>query len=107
MSEAAIDWTKTLRAFTDRNAGRQARIESDDIEAGVQQQTTTAELRGVDYDPRDRSVEIMLGAQGAGAGHVTHSVRGVESVEVARTDQGRDRTLRIGHAEGQVLLHLE
>jgi len=107
MTGATIDWTETLRGFTDRNAGRQARIESDDIETGVQQQATSAELRGVDYDPRDRSVEIMLGAQGAGADHVTHTVRGVEAVEVARTDQGRDRALRIGHAEGQVLLHLE
>jgi hypothetical protein len=107
MTEATTDWTKTLRGFTERNAGRHVRIESDDIATGVQQQATTAELRGVDYDPRDRSVEIMLGAQGAGADHVTHTVRGVESVEVARTDQGRDRTLRIGHAEGQVLLHLE
>jgi hypothetical protein len=107
MAGATIDWTGTVRDFTERNAGRQARIESDDIETGVQQQATSAELRGVDYDPRDRCVEIMLGPQGAGADHVTHTVRGVESVEVARTDEGRDRALRIGHASGQVLLHLE
>ena len=107
MAESKADWTKMLRDFTERNAGRRARIESDDIESGVQQQATAVELRGVDYDPRDGSVEIMLGAQGAGADHVTHTVRGVESVELARTDEGKDRTLRIAHPGGQMLLHLE
>ena len=107
MTEAKVDWTKTLRDFTERNAGRRARIESDELETGVQQQATAAELRGVDYDPRDGSVEIMLGAQGAGADHVTHTVHGVESVEVARTDEGKDRALRIAHPGGQMLLHLE
>jgi hypothetical protein len=55
------------------------------------------------YDPADDRVEIMLGDQGSGARHLTHSIAHPDHVDVAAPDP-RHAVLRITHGAGQTLL---
>jgi hypothetical protein len=97
------NWKDELQEFTNRNAGRLTVLEEDDTEFGAQEEEQGVELRGVAFDPHDRSVAIMLGEL-RGTEHLTHVVREVEGIDVLKSAQGRDLALRIERPEGQTLL---
>ena len=97
-------WAEGLQEFTIRNAGRYAALEVDGADIGAQAEDQDVPLRGVAFDPRDRRVEIMLGAQGTVEGHRTHSIGGVVAIDVLRGRDGRDHALRILHDTAQTLL---
>lgn len=96
-------WKDELKEFTMRNAGRLTVLEENDAELGVQEEEQGVELRGVAFDPHDRSVAIMLGEL-RGTEHLTHVVRDVANIDLLKSDQGRDLALRIERPEGQTLL---
>jgi hypothetical protein len=97
------EWARGLAEFTRQHAGRRSRLEIDDPELGAQPAEGGLPLRGVAYDPVDDRVEIMLGDQGAGARHLTHSVAHPERIDVAVSGPGH-AVLRVTHGTGQTLL---
>ena len=99
-------WTRILQDFTERNTGRATRIEEDGPDIGAQVEEMRWPLRGVAYDPRANTVDIMVGDLGTADGHLTRSVRGVDAVDVLTGPDGRDMALRVGHEGGQTLLRL-
>ncbi len=98
------DWAAALWEFTRRNAGRLTALEEDDPEIGAQQEEKGIQLRGVAFDPHDRSVAIMLGELAGTEEHLTHVIRDVDAVEVLKSATGRDVALRIARGDGQTLL---
>jgi hypothetical protein len=106
MSTTGTDWIRELSAFTARNAGRRTVLEVDGIDIGAQREEQGYPLRGVAYDPRDGRVEIMLGDLASVERHLTHTVEGVEGIDVLTTDDGRDVALRVAHAGRQTVLRL-
>lgn len=101
------EWSRALRAFSDRNAGRHTSLEVDDPELGAQVQQRDYQLRGVSYDPRDDRIEIMLGGfEGIGP-HLTHAIYEPSGVDVVADESGRDTVLRISEDGTQTLLRIE
>lgn len=98
-----VGWSETLKAFTNRNAGRRTVLEIDAPDVGAQAEETDYPLWGVTFDPRDGRVQIMLGEQGSTEQHLTHTVAAPEDIAVL-SESGRDRALRIVHGGGQTLL---
>jgi universal stress protein E len=99
-------WSAMFRAFNERNTARYVTLEVDDAELGAQAEARDYQLLGVDYDPHDRSVEIMLGDFPPGRRHLTHVVTKATSVDVLRDPDGRDRVLHIAREGGQTLVTL-
>jgi nucleotide-binding universal stress UspA family protein len=99
-------WPALFRTFNDRNTARRVTLEVDDAELGAQAEARDYPLLGVDYDPSDGSVEIMLGDFPPGRRHLTHVVRKAVSVDVLRDPDGKDRVLHISREGGQTLLTL-
>lgn len=97
------EWPRSLAEFTRRHAGRTSHLEIDDPSLGAQPAEEGMTFRGVTYDPADDRVEIMLGDQGTGAGHLTHSVAHPDGLAVAWPD-AQHAVLRITHGSGQTLL---
>jgi hypothetical protein len=97
-------WSKLLTDFTQRHAGRRARLEVDDPDLGAQWLDSDHPLLGVAYDRRDDRIEIMLGEMGDVENRLTHTIPGATVVELAASNGGE--TLRIGHGESQTLLHV-
>lgn len=100
-------WVRLLHEFTQRNAGRRARLELDDPELGAQWQEVDYPLLGVAYDRRDERVEIMVGFMGDTDQRLTHSITDVSELEVLGSASGRGEVLRIGHGGVQTLLRLD
>jgi hypothetical protein len=100
-------WARLLHEFTQRNAGRRARLEHDDPELGAQWQEVDYPLLGVAYDPRDDRVEIMVGFMGDTEQHLTHSISGASELEVFQPATGHGEVLRVGHGGVQTLLLLD
>ena len=98
------EWSAELHAFTQRNAGRLTIIEENDPELGVQREEQGIELRGVAFDPHDRSVAIMLGELEGTERHITHVVHDVVAIDVLTTEQDRDVALRLARGDGQTIL---
>lgn len=88
-------WCELLDAFTRRHAGRRASLDLQARSWGARQTGSNFPLRGIDYDPRDDRVDILLGEEGAGASHLTHRVAHPERVQIVRDGQGREVGLRI------------
>ncbi|HEX6373035.1 MAG TPA: DUF5335 family protein [Longimicrobium sp.] len=97
------EWPRSLAEFTQRNAGRTSHLEVDDPSLGAQPAEDGMTFRGATYDLRNDRLEIMLGDQGAGAAHLTHSVEHPDGLAVAEPDP-RHAVLRIAHGTGQTLL---
>lgn len=100
----AAQWPKVLKEFTSRNAARRVNIEVFTPEIGAQSASVNFPLYGVDYDAEDHAVEVMLGDLERKERHLTHSVRGVRSVEISRHPDGTDWALRLLHESGETLL---
>jgi len=106
MSEAEVmrDWASGLREFTHRNAGRRTVLEEEATGEGLRLEQSGYPFWGVSWDPRDGRVQIMLGEQGSVERHLTRSIRAARAIDLVRGADGRDRALRITHAEGCTLL---
>jgi nucleotide-binding universal stress UspA family protein len=104
---AAYEWAERLEEFTRRNVGRSATMEIVDPDLGAQIENRDLPLIGVDFDPRDASVHVMLGESKLEGRHLTRSIRGVTAVQVLRERNGRDLMLRVAHGRGQTLVTLE
>lgn len=98
------EWVGTLKAFTDRNAGRITVLEVTGGDIGAQHEETGLPLRGIAFDPHDQRVEIMLGEQAEVNAHLTRSIERPERIDVTADARGRDRALRIVHDGGQTVL---
>ena len=98
------EWTARLQEFTQRNAGRLTIIEEDDPVLGAQREEQGIEFRGAAYDPRDRSVAIMLGHLEGADGHVTHVVHDVVSIDVLKRTAQQDEAMRVAHGQGQTIV---
>jgi len=98
-----VSWASKLAEFTRRNSGRRGTLEIDDPDIDAQAQAFDFPLIGVDWDPHDRLVEIMLGDATKEGRHHTHSVAGVTSIAVMQDDRGHDLALRIAHGAGLTL----
>jgi hypothetical protein len=104
MTETQVeDWAASLRAFSNRNAGRRTILEVDAPEYGAQAEEVDYPFWGVSFDPRDGRIQIMLGEQGSVDQHLTHSIDAPDRIDVL-SDAGRDRALRVVHGNGQTLL---
>lgn len=102
----AGEWVELLDRFTERNAGRRSRLELDYAEFGAQWQEIDLPLRGVAYDRRLGSVEIMIGEAGPRFEHLTHTISNPERIEVRSAPDGRDEALCVAHEGGQTLLQI-
>ena len=85
---------------------RRATLEVDDKELGAQAEARDYPFLGVDYDPNDGTVEVMLGDLPPGRRHLTHIVSKPLSVDVLRGPDGKDRVLHILREGGQTLVTL-
>lgn len=97
-------WPAILADITRANAGRRTRLEIDDPEIGAQAEEVHYPLLGVVFDPHDQRLEIMLGAPGTGAPHLTHGISGVTSLDLLTDKEGKDVALRAQHGAGQTVL---
>lgn len=96
-------WSKVLKTFTERNAGRVVTLEVDDPDIGAMVEAKSYPLLGVDYDHKDGRITIMLGGSTIGGEHLTRAIPNPHSVSVL-TEGGKDAALAIGHGKGQTLL---
>lgn len=96
-------WSKALKDFTERNAGRLARLEVNDPEIGALVEASRYPLLGVDYDHRDGRLTITLGDTRGLERHLTRSIARPETVAVL-SQNGRDSALSVTHGGGQTLL---
>jgi len=99
-------WSKSLEAFTKRNAGRRAALEVFDPEFGAQLQEHDYPFLGAAYDHHDRRVELMLGDFGGPGRHLTRGISNVTSIDELKDEKGRDWILRVRHGLGQTILTL-
>ena len=96
-------WSKALREFTARNAGRMVNLEVDDPEIGALVEVTRYPLLGVDYDHKDGRVTIAIGNTHGLDRHLTRAIAKPETVSVLSVE-GRDTALSVTHSGGQTLL---
>ena len=97
-------WRNVLADANSRNAGRVVDVEVDDPAIGAQVQATGYVLRGIDYDPADRRVEIMMGDGPDGDAHLTRSISHVRSIAIASAPDGRDVAIEIAQGRGHTLI---
>ncbi|MEQ1690606.1 MAG: universal stress protein [Gemmatimonas sp.] len=95
-----------LKAFSDRNAGRSCTVEVDQRDLGAQILGHALPLVGASYDRTEHMVSLMFGASELAGQHLTHSIGAVSAVDASTDSDGRERVLRIGHADGQTLVLL-
>lgn len=100
------DFDAELLAFTVRNAGRRCLVEVDQADFGAQLLGHDLQLVGAAYDRHDRGVSVMFGTSTLKGMHLTHSISGVTTIDLASSSGGVDEVLRIGHASGQTLISL-
>jgi len=99
------DWTRALDLFSERNAGRTARLEVGDPELrGPAVEASRFRFLGATYDPHDRRVSLMLSDPADYTRHLTHSASHVHALEILAGDDGGDRALLVEDARGHTLL---
>ena len=97
-------WSARLATLSRGNGGRPSTLEVDDVELGAQAQAIGYPFAGADYDHIDDRVEIMFGARGAGAAHLTHSVERPTSIDILEGPNGEMLALRVANDRGQALV---
>ena len=103
VADAAL-WPAFVKGFTERNAGRRVVLEINHPDLGAQAEATNYPLLGVDFDPVDARVQIMLGEPVRGARHLTHTVGDPTSIDILRDASWKDVSLRVAQGGGQTLL---
>jgi nucleotide-binding universal stress UspA family protein len=96
-------WSRAMKSFTARNAGRVCSLEVDDPEIGALVEAKSYPLIGTDYDHRDRRLTIIVGDIHGTSRHLARSVPNPESISILSFD-GRDTALSVVHGAGQTLL---
>ena len=99
-------WSKALKAFSMRNAGRVCNLEVDDPEFGALLEAKSYPLLGVDYDHKDGRLTIMIGDSQGTERHLVRSVPSPDSVSVLSVG-GRDTALSVAHGAGQTILSFQ
>jgi len=97
-------WAAELHRFTSRNAGRRTKLELDMPDFSVNSPESAFPLRAIAYDAHGERVLITLGAQGAAARQLTHSIQHAHDIVVLIDARGRDEALAISHDDTQTLL---
>jgi hypothetical protein len=100
------DWTSTLREFSDRNARRRTTLEVDDSWREAKDDVGEYQLRGVTYDPRSDSIQIMLGHVRGAHRALTHRISAPTGVEILPREGDRDEALLIRGREENALIAL-
>jgi nucleotide-binding universal stress UspA family protein len=96
-------WGDALKTFTERNAGRIARLEVDDSELGALVEASNYPFIGADYDHRDGRLTLALGDTASVKRHLTRTIEHPQAVSILTVD-GRDTALSVTHGGGQTLL---
>lgn len=99
-------WSKALKAFSMRNAGRVCNVEVDDPELGALMEARAYPLLGVDYDHKDGRLTIMIGDSQGTERHLVRSIPSPDSVSVLSVG-GRDTALSVVHGAGQTILSFQ
>jgi uncharacterized protein DUF5335 len=98
------DWRTALQEFTNRYASRRTVLQVDDALVGLRKEEAEYQLRGVAYDPRSDSIQIMLGQLEGTYGHLTHTIAAPTGVELLPREGGLEEALWIrGREEGALL----
>jgi hypothetical protein len=106
ITAAPPDWARLLKEYTQRHAGRRARLEFDDPDLGAQWAEIDFPLRGISYDRRDDRIEIMLGEIGSLEERLTHSIVRPCALDILLSERPTGEVLCISHPDGQTRLHL-
>lgn len=93
--------------FSVRNIGRACTVEVNQREIGAQSLGHHLPLVGLAHDAGTGTVSLMFGASQLEGAHLSHQVRGVQSVDLIIDHTGRDQVLRLVHEGGQTLVLLE
>ena len=96
-------WSRAMKSFTSRNAGRVCSLEVDDPEIGALVEAKAYPLLGTDYDHRDGRLTIIVGDTKGTERHLVRSIPQPESISILSFD-GRDTALSVVHGAGQTLL---
>jgi nucleotide-binding universal stress UspA family protein len=102
----AHPWVQELKDFTRANAGRRTTMEVMDPELGAQECGRNLPLWGVDFDPAQDRIHIMLGRSGTVDGHLTHTISAPRELQVVRGEDGRTEALHVRLEGGQVILRI-
>ena len=97
-------WVLQLKNFTQKNAGRRAKLEVHGTGIGALVEVADAPFIGADYDHRDGCVELLLGDFIGRDRHFARSLRHPDSVSVLKGPDLKDDALCISHGDGQTLL---
>lgn len=104
MADDPGSWSGILAAASRRNAGRTVDLEVDSPEIGAQVQASGYILRGLDYDPVDGRVDIMVDNDAQGGGRLTRSIAGVRALGITARADGQDQAIEIRHDRGHTLI---
>ncbi len=99
-------WAEELTEFTRKNAGRRTTLEVDHPESGLQECGVNFPLWGVDYDPKQDRIDIMLGRSGSVEGHLTHSLPAPQEVRIERREDGQAKALHVRLRTGTAVLRI-
>lgn len=93
--------------FSVRNIGRACTVEVNQREYGAQSLGHHLPLVGVAHDAAAGNATLMFGASQLEGEHLSHQVRGVQSVDLVTDQHACDQVLRFVHDGGQTLILLE
>jgi hypothetical protein len=97
------DWTRALRDFTARNAGRSAALEAH-TDLGVFPQAARYTLREAAYNKRESRIEIVLDPAQSNQRAQLRTIADVYDLDVLAGANGRTIALRITHRGGRTVL---
>jgi nucleotide-binding universal stress UspA family protein len=100
------EWTSALDAFSRRNAGRAAWLDTVDPERGGFAQERGFAFHGVTYDAVDDRIHLMLGGSRNPQRHVTRTIDAARSVTIHVGQDGQEQYLSIWRGEGVTQLRL-
>jgi hypothetical protein len=101
---AHAEWRLALDGFGRRNAGRRAELAIEDPALGARPVLHGYTLAGAAYDPDAGHAELTFGDPADRTHHLTRAMADVRAVHVASDPDGRDRALRVEHADGRTVL---
>jgi hypothetical protein len=93
-------WAQRLNEFTAIHEGWLVSLDVLAPEIGSQPEIRNLPLLGVSADRIDQDGAIVVSVAGSATEHLTHIIRAVTRIHVARTDDGADAALQIESADG-------
>lgn len=104
-SDEPARWPAMADEFTRRELGRLADLEVRSERYGAQRAVPGLPFAGVSVEARARTAQLMFGAPGPGARHLTHEIFDVLAMTVRR--RGERARLQVEHAGGYTDVVLE